>query len=191
MDDGNLTSGKMNGPNVETGLPETGHKIALIHFEHVERQVQLAAAMAAIIVTADALMLNAYLKAATDYKVFITLGTVPSRWFFVGGLLLLLGFVAALLTVFPNIWGSGTENILFFGSIASIKEQDYVTEFRRAANRGQLDECLLRQIHAKSRWLKKMFVSTIISICSIIVGTCICVFVLYDHSHMLPGLGKP
>jgi hypothetical protein len=169
---------------------ERAQTIALTHFEHVERQVQLAATKASLIVAADALMLNAYLKAITDYEVFMALSGIPLRWFSLGGGFLVVGFVAALLAVFPKTWGGGgIDNVLFYGSIARSNEQVYINSFWSNARAGKLDDALLLQIHGKSGWLKKMFMLTSISIISIIAGTCICAVVLGEHVNMLPGLG--
>jgi hypothetical protein len=169
---------------------ERAQTIALAHFEHVERQVQLAATKASLIVAADALMLNAYLKVITDYEVFTALGRIPLRWFSLGGGLLVVGFVTALLAVFPKTWGGGgIDNVLFYGSIARSNQQVYINSFWSNACAGKLDDALLLQIHGKSGWLRKMFMLTSISIISIIAGTCICAVVLGEHVNTLPGLG--
>jgi hypothetical protein len=169
-------------------LTQRAQAVALTHFEHVERQVQLAATKASLIVAAVALMLNAYVKVANDYEIFFNLDIVAGRWFMLGGVLLIVGLIAALLAVFPKTWSrSPYVKVLYYASVAATPEQRYIDVFYRKTD-AALDEELLREVYGKSRWLRCMFFLTSLSIGAIVLGIAICVLVLVQHGHCLPGL---
>jgi hypothetical protein len=54
-------------------LSERGRSIAMMYFEHVERQVALAVTKASILVVAGAFVIGAYVKAIADYHIFLSL----------------------------------------------------------------------------------------------------------------------
>lgn len=184
-------TGSSQLPAQPLALSERGREIALMHFDHVEQQVSLAATTAGLIVAADALIIGAYIAIVTELQIFTGAGI---SWrdiiFGVGGALLVIGFLFALFAVFPNIrlasFRYTIENVVFFGWIGSQRFDDYMRTFlEKDAGTGQeLDRELLYQIWGKSRWLARMFrfiqlavlctiAATVIVVATIVVGALI------------------
>ena len=175
MSDENQTSEPKPEKDKRYGeMSEAAQKIALMHFDHVERQIQLAATKAALMVTADALILTAYLKVVNDYQVFDHPIDIWTWLFGLGGILLLVGLCTALLAVWPKIRTDGDAQPLFYGWIATAGRSSYVDTFRERDKSQQLGEDVLLQIHGKSQWLAFMFQCTRVSITCIIASIILC-----------------
>jgi hypothetical protein len=160
-------------------LSDRGRVIALEHFKHVEAQVALAATTAGLIVTADALIIAAYVEIATAFNIFATLGACPTSIFYgLGGALIIGGLLCALYSIAPNL--SFTElygkklDVVYF---AWIGHQENFETYRDAflARDGKdgrrLDYALLYQIWRKSKWLRRMFISLQAGIACTLMGT--------------------
>lgn len=166
-------------------LSERGQEIALMHFEHVEQQVSLAATTAGLIVAADALIIGAYINIASAFQVFADVSlTWTSLLFGISGALLVTGFLFALFAVFPNIrfarFHYTIENVVFFGWIGSQRFDDYLRTFiEKDDGTGEgLNRELLYQIWGKSRWLTRMFRFIQLAVLCTIVATLIVVITL-------------
>jgi hypothetical protein len=171
-------------------LSQWGKQVAVTHFEHVERQVALAATKASLLVAASALIIGAFLRAITDFRIFETLGW-NDRWsiaFAAGGLLLVLGFLLALIAIIPKSKAE-EPNALYYGWIGSASLEQYRRQFLSEDAGKKLDENLLRQIWGKSKWLKRMFRFTLYSIWCTIIGALLCLLVLVVNAPRLPELG--
>jgi hypothetical protein len=58
-------------------LSDRGQAVALMHFEHVEKQVALAVTKASLLVAASAFIVGAYVKVVTDLRIFAILERIP------------------------------------------------------------------------------------------------------------------
>lgn len=166
-------------------LSERGREVALMHFEHVEQQVSLAATTAGLIVAADALIIGAYISIVTAFQVFADSSlSWTSLLFGISGALLVAGFLFALFAVFPNIrfasFRYAVDNVVFFGWIGNQHFDDYLRTFvEKDAGTGQeLDRELLYQVWGKSRWLIRMFRFIQLAVLCTIVATLIVVLTL-------------
>ena len=172
-------------PIQQTALSERGKEIALMHFDHVEQQVSLAATTAGLIVAADALIIGAYVSVVSENQIFTgTSFSLSDLSFGFGGLLLVLSFLFALFAVFPNIrlasFRYTIENVVFFGWIGTQRFDDYFQTFiEKGAGTGEaLDRELLYQIWGKSRWLTRMFRFIQLAVLCTITATLIVVITL-------------
>jgi hypothetical protein len=167
-------------------LSDRGQAVALMHFEHVEKQVALAVTKASLLVAASAF--GAYVKVATDLRIFAILGwtDLSTILFVVGGGLLMMGFTCALVAAFPRRGARGERNPLYYGWIASVDFEDYQDHFQKEERNHELDKNMLRQIWDKSRWLDRMFWYTAISIWFILIGSWFCIVALAFGSAHLP-----
>ncbi|MEZ4868788.1 MAG: DUF5706 domain-containing protein [Caldilineaceae bacterium] len=175
-------------------LSPRGREIALMHFNHVEQQVSLAATTAGLIVAADALIIGAYVGIIKDYTIFKVFGLwIEGIAFGIGGAFLVAGFLCALFAVFPNVRFASfqytVENVVFFGWIGKQSFSDYLQTFLRkdAANGKELDKELLYQVWGKSRWLNRMFKFIQLAVLFTIVGTFVIGAVLLFSGYKLPA----
>jgi hypothetical protein len=175
-------------------LSQRGQELALMHFNHVEHQVALAATTAGLIVAADALLIGAYVTLIKNYAIFRVFGLWAEGILFgMGGGFLVIGFLCALFAVFPNIRFASfqytVENVLFFGWIGKQEFSDYVRVFlsKDAGDGGEIDKELLYQIWGKSRWLARMFRFIQLAVLCTILGTLIIVGVLLVSGYKLPS----
>ena len=185
---------KAPSPTAEKhSLSQYGREVALLHFNHVEQQVSLAATTSGLIVAADALMIGAYIAVVKDYAIFKVFGLwIEGIMFAVGGGLLVAGFLCALFAVFPNIRFASfqytVENVVFFGWIGKQDFSDYLRTFlsKDSGESEELDKELLYQIWGKSRWLNRMFKFIQLAVLSTILGTIIIATVLLISGYKLP-----
>ena len=56
-------------------LSDRGQAVALMHFDHIERQVALAVTKASLLVAASAFIVGAYVRVVVDFRVFSFLGS--------------------------------------------------------------------------------------------------------------------
>jgi hypothetical protein len=155
-------------------------KLALGYFEHVEKQVGLAATTAQIIVAASALLITAYVQVFKGYDwTTATWGPGLECVVVVGGLCLGVGIVLALIAAFPNMrpyWSrkGDLDSVFYFQTVAAFPhDHEYIAEFRRIGNKGEFEAGLLRQIWGKSVWLRRMFKRIQIAIGFLVAGTCL------------------
>jgi Family of unknown function (DUF5706) len=166
-------------------LSDRGQAVALMHFDHIERQVALAVTKASLLVAASAFIVGAYIRVVVDFRIFSFLGSadLSKAVLVVGGACLMLGFTCALVAVFPKR-GSGAErNALYYGWISSVVLDDYQEQFQREDRDNELDRNMLRQIWAKSLWLDRMFWYTSASIWFIVLGSWLCIVALAFASN--------
>jgi hypothetical protein len=176
----------------QLNLSLRGRELALAHFNHVEQQVTLAATTAGLIVAADALIIGAYVTVVKEYKVFKELGTsLEVVGFAAGGGMLILGFVLALLAAFPNVsfkwFRMAVDSVFFFGKIGSQSFDAYLRDFQERDQAQELDQELLSQIWAKSRWLLKIFRFIQGAIACTLAGTLLIVVILLVVAPRLHG----
>jgi Family of unknown function (DUF5706) len=169
-------------------LSDRGQAVALMHFEHVERQVALAVTKASLLVAASAFIVGAYVKVVTDLRIFAILGwaDLSTILFVFGGALLMTGFTCALVAAFPRRGPRGERNPLYYGWIAAVDFEVYQEIFQKEEREHELDKNMLRQIWDKSRWLDRMFWYTAISIWFILLGSWVCLIALAFGSNHLP-----
>lgn len=175
-------------------LSPRGREIALMHFNHVEQQVSLAATTAGLIVAADALIIGAYVSIIKDYTIFKVFGLwIEGIAFGIGGAFLVAGFLCALFAVFPNVRFASfqytVENVVFFGWIGKQGFSEYLQTFlsKDTGTSEELDKELLYQIWGKSRWLTRMFKFIQLAVLCTILGTIIVVVVLLISGYKLPA----
>jgi hypothetical protein len=174
-------------------LPEERLKLALGYFEHVEKQVGLAATTAQIIVAASALLITAYVNVFKGYDwTTAKWGAILECAVVVGGLCLGVGIVLALVAAFPNMrpyWSikGDLDSVFYFRTVAAFSyDHEYIAEFRRISGKGEFEAALLRQVWGKSVWLRRMFRRIQIAIGFLVAGTClgiaVSVFVYFLHN---------
>jgi 4-amino-4-deoxy-L-arabinose transferase-like glycosyltransferase len=170
-------------------LTDHGRDIALAHFDHLESQASLCATSAGLVVTADSLILAAFVQIAATYHIF----TVQWSWlaipYAIAGVLVVVGMVVALLAIVPNVKGkryTESPDVLFFGWIGeprhgstlegdkeNFKEyaQRFVQVDRGSSSRANLDKALLYQNYRKSAWIRRAFARLFMAISYTIAGT--------------------
>jgi hypothetical protein len=157
-------------------MPETSEerleKIALNYFDHIERQIQLVATKATILLAAAALVLGVYIKYATDNDIFpVATATKTAVFlFFLSGGLLLWGLLAALIAIWPRTTVD-KPSALFYGWVATVDENTFRTRFKTLENPEDLYEELLERIRGKAVWLLRMYRWLRVSLFCLIAGS--------------------
>lgn len=161
-----------------TPLSETGAKLALAYFDHVERQVSLATTTSQLTVAAGALLINAYIAVFKDWAGSVNAPDWFNTFVVLGGLCLAFAFLLALWAAVPNLrlaWGKrGTvDSVFYFRTVAGkLNPEDYLSEFRQLdAVPGGFDSQLFRQIWGKCIWLNKIFSRLRWAITFMLLGT--------------------
>ena len=191
------------GGSAAAPLTDEVRGIALAHFEHVEKQVGLATTTAALIVTATALLLNAYLLIAKNFDMFTASKSLGEREaFFVSGVSLVVGAILSLIAVFPNLssrWFalSDIQSLLFFGTVGQMSRDEYLGRFEYTGKNNGFDREILVQTWAKSRWLIRMFRFTqagiVFVIAGAIIGACVLVYdvAILEAPVIIPAVNQP
>jgi hypothetical protein len=185
------TSGGQTGtaPQRSSVLSGKGQAVALMHFDHVEKQVALAVTKAALLVAASAFIVGAYVRVMVVLHIFEALGPtdLSTILFIIGGAFLMIGFTCALVAVFPKRGRGDLANALYYGWVSSVLFDEYKTQFQKNDAEDELDENMLRQIWSKSNWLDRMFWYTAASIWCIIIGSWFCIVALAFGLNHLPS----
>jgi hypothetical protein len=105
--------------------------VAATYFEHVERQIALAATKAQLLIASISILITTYVRIIVDLKFFPKVSNAAANgvlseycsWIFVlAGVLLLLGLIAALSATVPRITIGTTIDKLRDTMLASVKE---------------------------------------------------------------------
>lgn len=186
------TSGAQTGTASQRSraLSDRGQAVALMHFDHVEKQVALAVTKAALLVAASAFIVGAYVRVVVDvhiFDIFVSSAPFSTVLFVIGGVFLMLGFTCALVAVFPKRGRGEQRNALYYGWVSSALFDEYAKQFQKEDRDNELDMNLLRQIWSKSKWLDRMFWYTATSIWCILIGSWFCIVSLASGLNHPPN----
>lgn len=165
---------------------EGSQQLLLAHYNQVEQQVALAVASAALIVSANALLLSGYVTVAKDWQVFETpASSIPAVAFAIAGGLLVIGLLCSLWAALPSVrfyvHGLPITDLFFFGRVGTYQTfPEYLEAFTRVESAGQIDRELLFQIWGKSRFpcgiFRRLYVAIVATMSGTIVGVVVLVF---------------
>lgn len=152
-------------------------KVTVTYFDQIERQIQLAATKAALLVTADSLLLTVYVRITDRFQIFSS-QAIPGEYkiiFSLAGALLIGALVAALLAIMPRLRPPRQESVFYYWSVAGMEETAYAAKLQQLqSNSNELTKELAFRIHGKARWLKQTFIRIKISIWLAITGAFAC-----------------
>jgi len=153
--------------------------LASLLFDHIEGQISRADTKAELTITADGIIAAAMTsllipaRPAVIPALFGAEAALAVRVATAGTVLafiaLLISITCALVVVRPSLRHPGPPQLLYFGHIARLRNQEFVDQFMKQSNR-ELTTELLSDIHTKARIAKRKYAGVGLSVSFLMVG---------------------